>query len=112
MRQADYRTCHTCANSQHLDNFRRSGRGYKKTCMACEDGRADSEGVTVAELRPAFQIRSGFGLSAAVDEDGDLVLTQETTVGTARIYLTEFEVHRLMSELQTRLGDNSQETHQ
>jgi hypothetical protein len=105
---AAVRTCIACGYGLPLTKFRRSGRGHSKTCMSCETGAAsgpeEEPGTTdVLGLRTAFAIRAGFGLGASLDADGDLVLTQETAEGTASIYLNEFEVHRLMSELQTRL---------
>lgn len=102
---AAVRTCIACGYGLPLTKFRRSGRGHSKTCMSCETGAASGpeEEPAPTELRSAFDIRAGFGLAASLDADGDLVLTQETTEGTASIYLNEFEVHRLMSELQTRL---------
>lgn len=101
------RTCIGCGYEMPLTKFRRSGRGHSKTCLSCETGGASGpeEESGTTELRPAFAIRAGFGLSVSLDEDGDLVLTQDTANGTASIYLNEFEVHRLMSELQTRLGE-------
>ena len=100
-----YRTCIACENELPLDKFRRVGRGHSKTCLSCETGGASGPERDTAELRPAFAIRAGFGLSVSLDEDGDLVLMQDTANGTASIFLNEFEVHRLMSELQTRLGE-------
>jgi hypothetical protein len=105
---AALRECAVCGYELPLTKFRRSGRGHSKTCMSCEAGVAggpeEEPGTTdVLGLRSAFAIRAGFGLAASLDEDGDLVLTQETAEGMVSIYLNEFEVHRLMSELQTRL---------
>lgn len=99
------KVCAKCERSLLIDVFRKSGRGYAKTCRQCEGGgkvkslaevvdKVATKAPPPVKLNGHLELVRGYGFRAS-RENGQIVIEQDADDGAATLVFNLEEFKRL-----------------